>query len=303
MMDVVLTGGTGTVGRALCNVLLEAGYRVCIVTRGKSLKVSEQLAYTNWDYRKKQIDTRYFPENDFAIIHLAGAPVLDSSWGKNYRQEIISSRVETLDFLTDRFKNRVSQIVSASGVNYYFGAEDKQRIFKEDDPANTDFFLGEVCVKWEEAAFKHQDNIPVSVLRTGTVLSNKGGAFAIFKKLARFGLLMPVGSGKQYVPWIHERDLAAMYLHALKNKLRGAYNAVADEQISHKNLLKKISSAVGTWTWPALTPDFAVKALLGQRAKLILNGAQFSNEKIKSSGFQFQYATAKEAVINLVERK
>ncbi len=301
MQHVVISGGTGTVGRLLCNRLLEKGYAVTILTRGKSIRIDQKLTYAHWNVAYNELDHRFLPKEDFAFFHLAGASVIEQAWSSAYKQEIIDSRVKSLHFFMERHGERCAQLIAASGTNYYFGQENTEKTFAEDAPVNTEFFLGEVCKLWEEATFSYQDSMPCSVARTGTVLSNRGGAFKILKSLCQWGVLMPLGNGQQYFPWIHNDDLVDLYLHLMEHKLTGAYNAVAPEQIRHKSFLKLLAKQMNRWLLPPLAPAFLMKLVLNQRAKLFLNGAQFSTKKITETGFSFQYPTAKEALADLAK--
>ncbi|TXC78931.1 TIGR01777 family oxidoreductase [Luteibaculum oceani] len=302
MPNVMLTGGTGLVGSKLCDKLLALNYKVFILTRGRSIKVSPNLSYVNWDIANKHVDKGALPKKseELFIIHLAGASVADQRWTSSYKTKILNSRVDSLNFLLSLVGDQCKHIVSASGVNYYFGPNtDKE--FKEEDAADQSSFLGQVCVEWEKAALENTYGIPAAVVRTGTVLSKRGGAFGIFKSLAKKGLLMPLGSGKQWLPWIHNYDLCEMYIHLLEKRRTGAFNAVASEQIIQKDFFKQLANKLNKWVWPPLAPKFAIKLAMGERATIILNGAQIDNQKILDSGFKFKYPAVDKALDHLVK--
>lgn len=301
MKNVVITGGTGTVGKLLCDKLSQKGYAVFILTRSKSIKISKQLSFVHWDISNGHIDKKFFPKGEFALMHLAGASVIENKWTEAYKQSIYSSRIDSIKLILEKYGERCTYIASASGSNYYFGPN-TETYFEESDPPNTHYFLGRVCKDWEKAALKNNLNIPAAVLRTGTVLAQHGGAFAIWRKLANYFMLMPLGTGKQFVPWIHVEDLCEMYVYCLEHQLTGAFNAVADEQIRHEDLLAQIASTMKRPLLPNLLPNAFLKLILGKRAKLLLNGAQISNDKIQQAGFKFRYPKIKAALGQLLTK-
>ena len=303
MQTILITGGTGLVGRALTNALVQRGYKVIILTRHiPETAAGANTSYALWDVNKQTIDTGAVQAADH-IIHLAGAGVVDKKWTDAYKKEIIDSRVKSSQLLISTLQdhsNAVKTLVSASAIGWY-GADKGQADFIETDPPEKDF-LGETCRLWEESVE------PVTLLgkrlvklRTGIVLSNEGGALVEFKRPIRFGLAAILGSGKQMVSWIHIDDLCRMFIHAIENEnTNGTYNAVAPLPVTNKTLTLSLAKAMkGKFFIPVHIPRFILKLLLGQRSIEVLKSATVSCEKIKGAGFVFLYPSIETAMAEL----
>lgn len=306
MQTVLLTGGTGLVGKALSHRLLKKGYRVIILTRKIPVAAAtEGLSYALWNVDENNIDIAAIQKADH-IIHLAGAGVVDKRWSASYKNQIQNSRTQSSALIVDTLKqnaNKVQTIVSASAIGWY-GADTEASAksgFTEDAPADNNF-LGETCRLWEEsvdaAAAMH---IRVVKLRTGIVLSNDGGALAEFKKPLRFGFATILGSGTQIVSWIHIDDLCRMYMEAIQNpQLQGAYNAVAPAPVSNKTLTLELAKITrNRFFIPIHIPSIALKIMLGESSIEVLKSCTVSCEKIKQAGFTFLFPTIEPALTQL----
>src|SRR6187399_2242218 len=243
METVLITGGTGMIGKALTQALTERGFNVIILTRhinNQQKTKDNKLSYAIWDVEKQTIDKDAFVKADY-IIHLAGASVAEKRWTKKRKQEIVSSRVDSGKLIVDSLKklpNKVKTVISATAIGWYGPDKNDANKFTEDDPSSNDF-LGQTCKQWEIAIE------PVSFLgkrlvkiRIGIVLSNEGGAYVEFKKPLKFALATILGNGIQVVSWIHIDDLVRAILFAMENeKMEGVYNAVAPHPVSNKELV------------------------------------------------------------------
>lgn len=291
MAKILITGGTGLVGKRLTELLLEKKHNVFILTRNPK-KENE----FKWDLSKDYIDDDAFENVDY-IIHLAGARIADERWTNKRKQVIIDSRVETANLLFKKVSElniTLKGFISASGSNYY-GAKTTSTIYVESDKAGNDF-LGEVCVKWEDAALQFKKiNVPVTVLRTGVVLSAKGGA--LDKMITP--IISPLGSGKQYMAWIHIDDLCEMYIHTIENNIYGIFNAVAPESYSNKTFSKILAKVVKRPFLPIKVPGFLLKLVFGELAIILLEGSRLSEKKIKKNGYSFRFDTLNKALNNL----
>ncbi len=301
MRTILITGGTGLVGKALTKRLVEKNYEVIILTRSlKDVATQKNVTYALWNVKEKQIDLNALKKAD-AIIHLAGAGVMDKKWTEEYKQEIRDSRVNSSALLINSLKNnehKVEVIVSASAIGWY--GEDKKaaHFFVENEPADA-AFLGEVCKEWEESIEPANTmGIRVVKLRTGIVLSNAGGAYPEFKASLKFGVASILGSGKQIISWIHIEDLCREYIFALENDaMQGSYNAVAPTPISNKKITLAIAENLkGRFYIPVHVPQFVLNVMLGKRSVEILKSATVSTDKIKNAGFTFLYPTAEVAI-------
>jgi uncharacterized protein len=302
---ILITGGTGLVGKALTKLLISKGHKVIILTRSPKAN-SDTIQYAKWDTDTQTIDGKAIQQADY-IIHLAGAGVADKRWTEARKKEIEDSRTQSSALLIKGLKehdNKVKAIISASAIGWY-GADLKnvkaRKPFIETDPADT-AFLGNTCKLWEESIE------PVAALgkrlvklRIGIVLSKDGGAYYEFRKPLRFGLAAILGSGKQVVSWIHIDDLCNMMLHAIENEqVTGVYNAVAPHPVDNKTLTLEIARQVrGKFVVPMYAPSFVLKVMLGGMSVEVLKSATVSSAKIQHTGFAFTLPTIELAVAAL----
>ena len=307
MRTILITGGTGLVGKALTKRLTEKNYQVIILTRSlKDVATQKNVTYALWNVGEKQIDLDAVKKAD-AIIHLAGAGVMDKKWTEEYKQEIRDSRVNSSKLILDTLKNndhKVRVIVSASAIGWYGADKNAGHAFTENDPADK-AFLGEVCKEWEESIEPATAmGIRVVKLRTGIVLSNDGGAYPEFKSSLKLGVASILGSGKQMISWIHIDDLCREYIYALENEtMAGSYNAVAPNPVNNKVMTLAIAEKVkGKFYIPLHVPQFVLTVMLGQRSVEILKSATVATDKIMQAGFTFLYPTVQDAVA-AIEKK
>ena len=291
MAKIIITGGTGLVGKRLSKLLIDKNHEVVILSRNPK----EENEF-KWDISSNYIDEIALLDTDY-IIHLAGAGIADKRWTKERKQIIIDSRVKSANLLYDKInelKINLKGFISASGVGYY-GAVTTDKIYEETDKAGTDF-LGEVCQKWENAAQQFSTkNIPVTILRTGVVLTDKGGALDKMKT----PIITPLGSGKQFLPWIHLDDLCAIYVKAVEDDLEGVFNAVAPEHHTSKTFTKELAKSIKRPYIGIGVPGFLLKLVFGDMAKILLEGSKISAKKIEKNGYSFRFETLKKALNNL----
>ena len=311
MPVVLISGGTGLIGKKLTSHLIERNFEVIILSRNRNnIQGNPKISYSLWDIEKQQMDSSVLQKIDY-IIHLAGAGVMDKKWTNSYKEEILSSRTKSSTLLIKNLKdhpNRVKAFATASAIGWY-GADADPLIHKEGfyetDPADKGF-LGETCLKWENSVDHTAElNIRVVKFRTGIVLSNEGGTFKEFKKPLKFGIAGIMGDGKQVISWIHIDDLCRMYIEALENtELKGVYNAVAPEPVSQKKLMVETADKIRNKFYiPIHIPVFFLKLILGKRSIEILKSATVSNKKIKSAGFTFLFPSVESAIDDLVTRQ
>jgi uncharacterized protein (TIGR01777 family) len=311
MSTVLITGGTGLVGTALSNLILEKGDEVIVLGRPNT-KVKRSaiagLSYAEWDIAQQTIDASAVQRADY-IVHLAGAGVADKRWTAKRKKEIKESRIQSSTLLVKVLKennNKVKAVISASAIGWY-GADPvipNPKPFTENDPADIEF-LGETCKQWEASIE------PVTALgkrlvklRTGIVLSNDGGALAEFKKPLDFGIAAILGNGKQIISWLHIDDLCRMYLQAIEDEnMSGAYNAVAPKPVSNKELVLQLAKIMkGKFYLPVHVPSFALKMLLGEMSIEVLKSTTVSTNKMRQAGFNYVYPSL-EAAFNQLFKK
>ncbi len=309
MPKVVITGGTGLVGKALTQALLQKGYEITILTRDPS-KVSgmQGVRYAAWDVKNQTIDEAAVSDAEH-ILHLAGAGVADKRWTKDRKQEIIDSRVKSGELLSKTIQNNnnLKSFVSASAIGWYGPdpAIPNPSPFTEDEPYSKDY-LGTTCYKWEQSVQPLQNAGKRLVkLRTGIVLSNNGGALKEFIKPLRFGIATVMGSGKQVVSWIHIDDLVNLYITAMENEnYSGVYNAVAPYPVSNKHLVEELARNVkGKFYTLTKVPSFVLKVMLGEMSIEVLKSATVSAQKVLTENFQFKYPSITTALEDLAANK
>ncbi len=299
MEKVLITGGSGLIGMRLSEILTAKGYEVRHLSRHSNLR--EEYPTFEWDLSNDFIDANALKNIDH-IIHLAGENVANKRWSRKQKKNILSSRVDTAAFVLKSLNGRqLKSFISASGISYY-GSVTREKSFTEGDPAGKDF-LAQVSVNWEEAAFqfKHVANRVVA-LRTGIVLSKEGGALPKIAKPIKMGIGSALGSGNQFMPWIHLDDLCEMYVHAIEtNSVNGVYNAVNGSACTNSEMTEAIAKAIGKKLWAPKVPAFLLKLIFGEMAIILLHGSPISNKKIEESGFKFRFNSLKNALDEILK--
>lgn len=310
MKTVIITGGTGLIGKRLSALLVKKGYNVIIFSRSRqNNKAQSNPSIVQWDIKTGEIDKAAIAKADY-IIHLAGAGVADKRWTKERKKEIVESRTQSSALLVKALQeneNHVTAVVSSSAIGWYGPdtyASRKNGFSENELPAND--FLGETCRLWEESIE------PVSALgkrlvklRTGIVLSNDGGALAEFKKPLKGGFATILGAGNQVISWVHIDDLCNMYIAAIQNEeMYGVYNAVAPSPVTNKALMLALAKKMRGNTYLAVhVPAFALKLALGEMSIEVLKSATVSANKLLQSGFAFSYSTLDAALTELMQKK
>lgn len=304
METVMVTGGTGMIGTALTEVLLEKGYKIIILTRNpeKQKHVHANLSYAAWNVEHQTIDKKAIEAADH-LIHLAGAGVADKRWTKKRKKEIADSRIKSGELLVKCLReqpNKIKTVIGISGIGFY-GPDVSDKAFIETDPPFKDF-LGNTCKQWEESIEPvKQSGKRLVILRTGIVLSNAGGAIKEFKKPLKFGFATILGSGKQIVSWIHIDDLVRLFIYAIENtQMHEVYNAVSPYPISNKELIIELAKAKNNFHVPVYVPSFVLKTVLGEMSIEVLKSATVGSKKIESAGYSFLYPTIQSAIQKLV---
>jgi uncharacterized protein (TIGR01777 family) len=283
MAKVLITGGTGLVGKHLQKRLVNMNYTVRVLTRNPR---RENDFY--WNISNNEIDEKAFRDLDY-IVHLAGAGIADKRWTTKRKKEIIDSRTKSTELLftkVNQLKIPLKGFIAASAIGYY-GAITSENIFKESDkPAND--FIGNVCKQWEASSLKFKTlNIPTTILRTGIVLSKNGGAL---KKMNTPIAITPIAIGKQYIPWVHIDDLTNLLIKAIVDTtFTGIYNAVAPEHQTNYSFSKILAKKSNKWFLPIGVPKFLLQLLLGEMSLLLTTGSRVSSKKIEEAGFPFFY--------------
>lgn len=298
---ILITGGTGLVGRYLSKLLIEKAYEVALLSRRTSTSQSIPSYYCN--YKENKVDIEALCSADI-IIHLAGANIAEKRWTAARKKEILDSRVKTTELIYNTLKenkNNLQTFISASAVGYY-GAITSNNIFTEKDDAYDDF-LGNVCKDWEKSADLFE-NIGVRTvkMRTGLVLSQNEGALEKINASFKFRSKVVLGSGRQYMPWVHIHDLCNMYIKAVEdNEMKGVFNSVSGDYHTYSSFVNELAKLSKKPFINFKIPAFVLKIILGNMSDLLLEGSRISSEKIINEGFKFKYydlQTALKSCIN-----
>lgn len=301
MEKVVITGGSGLVGIPLTKLLVQNGYEVVHLTRKKNSKAGVMTFL--WNYQNDFIEEGAL-ENVSHIIHLAGESIASGRWTEERKKAILESRTKTAEFLLKKVNEKNIQLksfISASGTSYY-GTVTTQNIFKEDDPKGNDF-AAQVVIDWEKSVSQFEEICRVVKLRTGIVLDLGGGALKKMFGPMKWGFGSALGSGKQYMPWIHIDDMCEMYLFALKNDISGSFNAVAPEHATNEEFIKMMGKVSGHRIWAPRVPAFVLRLIFGKMSMIVLNGSRISCEKIEKEGFHFRFRELKKGLEDIFNVK
>lgn len=286
--NILITGASGLIGPRLIKNLLEKGHRVSVLSRQTSnLK---GVSTYNWDIDKQLVDLKAFEGID-TIIHLAGAAIADKRWTKQRKQEIIDSRIRSTQLLyhtIEAIKAPVRTFISASAVGYYGDRNDE--ILYEESESGTGF-LADCCKQWEAAVDEGmKSGMRVVKLRIGIVLSKQGGALSELARPVSFFVGAPLGSGKQWMPWIHLTDLVAIFEKAIENSdYSGTFNACTPYPVTNYEFTKILAKKLFRPVWPINVPEFVLKTMLGEMSTVILNSNRTSPQKLLDMGFRFRY--------------
>ena len=304
-MRLLLLGCTGFVGKELVPALLKKGHEILIVSRKNvnNLKINipqDKFKFLKIDLSKKQnwsdenllINLR---ESD-GIINLIGEPIADKKWTEIQKQEIEDSRINTTKFLMETLKkSRINPkvIINGSAIGFYGTSLTEE--FNENSNCGNDF-LANLCKKWEGVAMEKPFFSRLVIFRIGIVLEAEGGALGKMLPVFKLGLGGPIGDGKQWMSWIHRSDLCGLIINALIDKqFSGVFNAVAPEPILMKDFSKTLGKCLNR---PNLlpVPGTILKLLLGDGAKLVLEGQKVKSIKLQEKIYKFKYPLLEKAI-------
>lgn len=302
-MTILITGATGLIGTALSKRLLDQGHTIHFLTtrKEKILNTPTHKGYY-WNPTIQEIDLLAFTDVS-CIVNLVGATIA-KRWTPSYKKVVMSSRVKTTNLLYKSLKelnHGVTSFISASGISLYPNAE--RTLYSETATEVAANFLGEVVVAWEAAADQFKDlGIGVAKIRTGVVFDAILGAFPRMIQPIKMGVPSFVGTGSQWISWIHTDDVVAIYNHAIDQNLTGVYNAVAPEAINNKEFTQLVAGFYKIPMWAPRLPGFLLKLFLGAMSILALEGQRVSVLKLENTGFTFKYPTLDKALNSLLKK-
>lgn len=302
MINVLITGGSGLIGKRLTELLLQQGHRVSHLGRTKH---DGSVKSFTWNIDQRQIEPEALQGID-AIVHLAGAGIADKPWTDERKREILESRTNSTRLLYDELKkgsHTVKTFISASAMGYY-GFENQEEIFKEENPPGKDF-QALVAQQWEkEVDTLGALGIRVVKIRTGIVLSEKGGALKELMRPVKFYVGAPLGSGDQYMSWIHIDDHCGIFVKTMEDqKMEGVYNSVAPNPTTNRAFTNAIAKTIHKPLFLPPIPSFVLKFLLGEMAELVLYGNRVSADKIHQAGYEFKFEYVEDALQDLLQEE
>jgi uncharacterized protein len=298
---ILIAGGSGLVGSRLSEMLIDLGYEVAHLSRSPD-KYSRYKTF-RWDVKDKFIDENAITYADY-IINLAGASVAEKKWTDEVKQEIIASRVQSANLIyssLQKTNHHVKGYISASAVGIY--GDTGEQLMSEDSTYGDDF-LAEVCKAWETAAWQVKElDLRTVILRLGIVLSNQGGALPQIARPIKMMAGAPLGTGKQYMSWIHIDDACRIFIAAIEDtRLEGVYNAVAPHPVTNKEFTKELADTIHMPLVLPKVPAFALNIVLGEKSEVVLTGQRVSATKILHTGFTFEYNYLEEALDALYQK-
>ncbi|SHL32849.1 TIGR01777 family oxidoreductase [Halomonas caseinilytica] len=301
-MRVLITGGSGFVGQALCPLLKENGHRPMVVSRTPE-RVRERLP-KGTDIRRSALDFVDTPPD--AIVNLAGEPIAARRWSDTQKERLIDSRVNaTHDLVTlceqlSHTGTAPRVMVSGSAMGFY--GDQGEREVDEDTPPH-DEFAHRLCRRWEEAA---QDvtgyGTRLAILRIGLVLDQGGGTLQRMLPPFRLGLGGRFGDGRQFMPWVHRQDLVRMILFLLEHEAHeGAFNGSAPQPVTNAEFTRELAKRLKR---PARlpVPAWLLEGVFGEMSRLLLTGADMRPRRLEQAGFTFRFPTLAEALDDIIGR-
>ncbi|WP_256003721.1 TIGR01777 family oxidoreductase [Pedobacter deserti] len=293
--QILITGATGMIGKKLIAALQDKGYGISVLSRAPH--ASPDVKTYLWNISSGKIDPACLDGVE-AIIHLAGENVAAKKWTEQQKQRIVDSRVKSTELLYKTIKQTgapVQVMISASAVGYYGDSGDE--ILTETATPGYDF-LASCCQQWEEAVDRGRSlGLRIVKLRTGVVLDKSSGALSALEKPIRLFVGAPIGTGRQWVPWIHIDDIVNMYVGALSDPLYlGAYNACAPFPVTNETLTKQLAKKLSRPAWPIHVPEKVMQMIMGEMSSIVLMSSNTSAQKILDQGFQFRYTYLEDAL-------
>jgi uncharacterized protein len=295
-MRYLITGGSGFIGTALCAELQRAGHQVLVLTRSAAAAAARLPAGV------QAVDDLGGLEGVDAVVNLAGESIVGGRWTASRKQVLLDSRIGTtrrlLNWL-EALPRRPAVLVSGSAIGYYgpHGAEEL-----DEDAAPGEDFAAELCRAWEAEALRAEAlGLRVCRLRIGIVLGPGGGALASMLRPFRLGLGGPMGDGRQWMSWVHRADLIALIRWLAESGRSGAWNGTAPQPVDNAEFSRALGRALRR---PArmTTPAFALRAMFGEMADLLLTGQRVLPRRALAEGFEFRFPQLEAALAEVLSR-
>ncbi|RZK48496.1 MAG: TIGR01777 family protein [Pedobacter sp.] len=301
MKIILIAGATGFIGKSLVKYLLNQGYHVHALTRKNKTEEHPNLKWFSWNPLTGTLDPEALKDVE-VIINLIGTSIAEKRWTRTRKKILLNSRVKPIDLLFKAIKAQVNKnghttiktFISSSAVGYY-GAVTSSKIYQETDSPGNDF-LASICVQWENAAKQIATlGIKTYILRKGIILGKQGGMYKKMAPLAKWGINIALGNGKQYLPWINLSILLQLYKTIIENETQAKaahktleavsenptiFNVVSASHMTMNQFSSKLLAAFGKKSYLPNIPAFIIKVALGEMSVMLLEGSRVSNEKV-----------------------
>lgn len=298
-MHILITGGTGLIGRQLCKALLTEGHELTVLSR-KPDSVASKCGAT---VHAMASLSEWRPSQHFdAVINLAGEPIVDERWTAKRKQALRDSRVPLTEELVRRIaaaEHKPAVLLSASAVGYY--GDGGGNMLDESSDVGTGY-AAQLCKDWEDAArIAESTGVRVCLLRTGLVLSRDGGLLGRMLPPFKLGLGTRVGDGQQWMSWIHIEDCIAILLRLLRDEqMHGPYNITAPQPVTNAEFTKTLATLLRRPA-PFVAPAALLKMSMGESASLILEGQRVLPRKMEVAHYCFKFSTLHDALEDLLD--
>ena len=305
-MKVLVSGATGFVGKKLIPKLLAHNHEVIVLTRNPlnaKQVLGDKVEAIQWDDYHKPMDLSEFGHID-GVINLIGENISSRRWSNEQKKHIYNSRVDStknIFLMLEKSNMKPKVFISTSATGYYGHRDGKVQVDENSLPGSD--FLSKVCIAWEKAALENKDAVDrLAILRVGVVLGKNGGAMEKMLPIFKLGAGGKLGSGKQYMSWIHIDDLVNMYVQLLEDEsLSGIFNGVSNYSTSNEEFTKTLGKVLRKST-VFTVPSFALELAMGEMSSIVLYGANVVPSKFNKERFHYRYPTLELALKDVVSK-
>jgi uncharacterized protein len=296
--SILITGGTGLIGTRLTELLIEKSYQVSYLSRKK--EIIPNVKVYQWDIAKNYIEEGALENADY-IVHLAGTGIAGKRWTDARKNEIIDSRIAPISLIIRKLQEKRLQpkaFISSSAIGYYGGDMGNEQLTENSKSGND--FLAKCTILWENTADEVYEKLAIRTakIRTGIVLSERGGALPKLILPIKLGFGATFGDGKQFMSWIHLDDLCRIFIKAIEDEtIQGVYNGVAPNPVTNEALTKIAAKLLKKPLWLPNIPKFLLKLALGEMAVVVVGGEYVLNERLKNeTDFQYNFTEIEKAL-------
>lgn len=298
---ILISGGSGLIGTVLTKELTSLGHEVRILSR----KSSNKKNFFTWDPGAGVLDPKAI-ENAEVIIHLAGAGIADHRWTETRKEEIVNSRVDStlcIENALANYPHNIKTVIAASAIGFYGGDRKEEELGEGSKPGSD--FLAHSCELWEEATSTlGSEDRQLYTFRFGIVLDKRKGALPKISAPFKFGIGSQLGDGKQWMPWIHGKDVFNAVNKAVQNEIPvGTYNVTSPNPTRNKTLARELATALKVPLWAPPVPKFLLKLIYGEMSTALVGSCKVMPVKLLKQGFKFEYPDLSSALTEIYSKK